>query len=480
MSDFDNFEDFDPFEDVQDDDILESYDSGESVELSLDEQDRRVEAYQKKTQDYMAMAVKPKTYDKVQRLEAIRWLGESGNHEAIPALIKVYEKDKTPGMKEEAAYALGQFKALEIARDNPEMVDEADARIDNIILHDKLGQRANTSKFIIGEIALALLAIVLLGVGFVLAATVGQDRRDARATNAAATLTAQPTPTADTEDIVQAQLQTFYDNLFNDSLFYQEQLLISGREESIDCDLDQLESPSAYQLTSAWDNNTSFQSVVTSLNEAQSLLDGVRVVYTDACTETRPIPRQESIDLGGDVLAAQNILDSAREDLNAAGVEVTEQAFMTSTPEPTDIPTETSEPTLTPDISEIRIPLIEIERIIEQMTDLQGATSLIVFYWGEVVTNNTLYLSGCNQPQPLIPEDYTLDPEFVGISAQLDSAVSNVNTGLQLTRAAVSDFYAACESGELPEDPRASLDQSNAAQSAMDAATAALDLLQGR
>src|SRR5689334_3095547 len=109
--------------DFEQDDISKGFED-EGDGMSVAETERRQAEFQATVQKNMDIIVKPKQYDANKRREAIRWLGEAGDPDAIPALLKVYQKDKTPGFKEEAAYALGQFKALGEALDDDETEQE--------------------------------------------------------------------------------------------------------------------------------------------------------------------------------------------------------------------------------------------------------------------------------------------------------------------------------------------------------------------
>lgn len=483
MSDFDDLEDFDldafDVDKNNDDDILDSFedeDDGDRPELSEEEIFARIDAYQDKTKQSMLMIIKPKQFDKAQRLEAIKWLGETGNTEAIPALLKVYNKDKTPGMKEAAAYALGQFKALDLEYDDLEVEQDARERVDNIILYGEIGKTVSSGKFIGIEIALIVLAVILFGAGFVLSQTVGAQRADARATDISATQTAQPTPTPDTEDIVRSQLQAYYEALVSDADFFRQELAVATREESIDCETD-LANPPEYNLSELWANDSNFNAISTQLNDIQTQMTDVRNAYSTACSTLQPIPRTDALDYGGTILTLQQGLGTVREAFNTVGIELTEEVFMTSTPAPTAT-ADTLEPTATADISDLTIPILELEQIINQMTALQSATPRTAFNWQQLVDTQQVYLSGCNQPEPTIPEDYTLSEEFVGINPSLDSAVINVNTALQLTRTANSAFYATCSSGEVPENAQAFLDQINLAETAFTSASNSLNNLQ--
>lgn len=478
MSDFDDF-DLEPFDEDDDADILDSYedeDDGDRSSLSYDEIERRVEAYEAKTKENMQIIIKPKQFDKDKRLEALRWLGEAGNPKAIPALLKVYHKDKTPGMKEEAAYALGQLKALDLEYDDLEVEPEARKRVDDMILYGNFGKRGGAGRLILAEVALVILAIILFAVGFVLMQTVGVERANTRATNESATLTAQPTATPDTEDLVRTQLQDYYQALLSDANFFQQQLAVATREESIDCTTT-LANPSPYTLSPMWEDNPQFSAVANELNGLRGQMAEVRSEYRDACDTLQPIAREDALAYGSTILSVQQGLGLVRDLLSSAGIEVTEQVFMTSTPAPTATG-EAVVPTATTDSSDLTIPILELERIIDQMTDLQGATTRTIFNWQQMVDTQQLYLSGCNQPEPTIPNDYVLGDAYTATSANLDSAVTNVNTALQLTRTANSAFYAACESGELPENIQAFFDQASLANTAFDSARNNLNAIQ--
>ena len=476
MSDFDDF-DFGDFGDESADDILDSFDDGDASaqeDLSGDEVNRRVESYQKQTKQNMRKAVKPKQFKKNERLEAIRWLGESGNPEAISALVKVYKKDKTPGMKEAAAYALGQFKAHKRDEDDPEMAAIADQRVNDIILYEKFGKTASATGLIILEILLVILAIVLFSVGGVFSV----QNANIRATAIIQMTTDAPTWTPDTEDALQNDLETYFADLTADANFYQQQLAAASRGESTNCNLGLLANAPNYNLSTAWADDDRYIPVATELNDIRSQMSDVRTAYADSCNSGIVLSREQALDLGGIIITVQRALSSTRETLNSSGIEVTEQVFATSTPVPTDTP-DPAIPTATEDLTAVNDIIIDMERIINDMT-FRGPTTAIVFNWQQVVDNGQLYISGCNQPEPIIPPDYVLPADLAGTSPQLDSALNNLNIGLQSTRLAVTAFYESCASGEVPADAGGRLAQAQLAGTAFASATNDLNAIQGR
>jgi hypothetical protein len=461
-----------------DDDITKGFDDGgeSERELSVAETERRQAEFQKQVDKHKNIILKPKQFDANKRRESIRWLGEAGDPDALPALVKVYQKDKTPGIKEEAAYALGQFKALGEALDDPETADEAYNILDQIVLQGKFGKRANALPLILLEILMVIVAIVLFGMGLFFAGTVAVPRQGTQTAVQAITETARPTATPDTEDIMVSQLQTYYAELVADAQVYQFELVKAGRGDSINCDDGVFNYPPVYELSPLWAGNEGYSSVVELLNEAHGLLDTVHQAYSAACLNNRPIPPEEALSLGRSVLDAQAKLDDALVALNSAGVEVTEPPQTSPTPRPTDPATATA----TADLSFVEDELVALDVIIGEMSTIQGPAQTLRSYWTQVTSTNTVYRSGCNLEAPIIPADHVLAPNNQGLFPQLDSAVENVNTGLQLLRDASNSFYAMCNSGTVPEDAGIRLDQTNTAINAFNTARQELDALRGR
>jgi len=458
MSDFDEFDSFDDFDLAEfddapaDDDVFDSFDDdvfddpvddSSADTPSAAEVSRRLDEYEKKTTDYRRRIVKAKQFNKEQRAEAVEWLGESGNPLAIPELIKVYRKDKTPGMKEKAAYALGQMKALQQQLNDPETEAETSQRIYDMVTKDQYGKSASAIPLIIIEVVLVVVAIVLFIVGGILNANAATQRAE----NEAATQTAMPTPTMDTIDALQNDLNTYYTALVEDSVLLQQDLNQVGRGNEMTCDTDALQNPSPYTLSPQWE--TQYSDVVTQLNDFRTELNTIRQPYLETCSGGL-MNAEEANSLLDTLVGIQLTFNDLSDALNDAGIEVPEPAIPTQPPlEETDEPQATPLPVDTADLNAV---IIDLERLITDMTDLQGSTSQINFYWQQVVDNGELYISGCNQPPPIVPEDYELDASLVGISTDLDTAVSNVNIALSTTRDAINAFYAACEAGEVPEN----------------------------
>lgn len=494
MADYDEFDDFledyeeddDEAQDDADSEKEEEKDEEVEEELSEDEQVKRVEAFQKLQKRNMLMAVKPKKFKPEQRKDAIRWLGEAGDPTSIPALIKVYRKDKTPGMKAESAYALGQLRAMGDALDDPEMEEQAYDLLNKIVLHQKFGKRVNESMFKLIEMGLGASAAVLFIIGMIAMFLVGIPAAEEAAIveeiSVQETLTAAPSPTSDSELVVQDQLQDYYAQLNHDTNFFQFEMLTAGRGGSITCedlspddDIPLYYSHPSYNLSSNWIDNPRFTPIANKLNEVRDLFEPARQAHANSCSNGQVIVGQEALDLGTNVLNAQAILREASELLSGAGLEVPTAQFASPTP----VPTNTPQATATFDLNSANVYIGEIERLITDMTGPRGTTTALVFNWQQVIDSGQMYREGCNAGAPFIPDDYALPAELVGSFTQLDTAVENVNIALLTTRQASSAFYTACSSGEVPEDAANRLAQASLALNAFAAAQAELINIRG-
>jgi HEAT repeat protein len=443
-------------------------------ELSFEEEEKRLDDFQALQKLNMQKAVKSKRFKPEERKAAIRWLGEAGDPTSIPALIKVYQKDKTPGMKEEAAYALGQLKAMGDALDDPETDVRAYELLNAIVLYGKFGKRSNTEMFRLLEMGLGISAVVLFIVGFLTMFLVGIPAANNRATVAAVTIAYQtdvaPTWTPDTEDIVQMQMQDFYAELLEDATSLQFQVVTASRGQSIDCSSDLLNRPARYALSSRWAGDPRFTPIVDKLNEARDTLTTVREAYDSSCNTNTAIERQTAVNLGSEVLDAQTLLREASEFLATAGFDVPTVVFASPTPAPSNTPA----PTATFDLAVTDTYIGQIERLIADMTGPRGIASNNVFYWQQVIESGQIYREGCNLGAPTIPEDYALPAELVAVYVQLDTAVENLNIALLTMRQSSSAFFTACSSGEIPDDAASRLAQANLAVNAFAAAQAEL------
>lgn len=473
MSDF-NFDQDDFFEDYEDEEEAGDSDAAAStaLELSQEEIEKRMAAFEKEQKRKMHIASKPKQFNPEQRKEAVRWLGEAGHPGSVPVLLKVYQKDRTPGMKEEAAFALGQIKALGQALEDPDPVlaEEADALFNDIILHNKFGKRVDTSRFGMIEIGLGISAGVIFVLAIIMMIAVAGPRNAQRAEVAAVTAAFEtqvaPTPTEDTQDIVEGLIEDYYAQLLQDANTYQLQLVIAGRGESIDCSPDAFKRPEAFQLSDKWASDPNYAPIVQTLNSIRDALTPVRQAYDNSCSSKQPISREETLSLGTTVLNAQSQLRDTETLFTNSGLAVPTVELASATPQPTEIPL----PSATPDVASASDTIDQLDRLISDMLDPRGAASNVVLYWEQTINANEMYREGCNEGQVTIPDDYTLSADLQATFPHLDLAVQNLNVGLQTLRQTSAAFFNACAAGALPDDASQQLTVANLAKSAFQAA----------
>jgi len=483
MSDFD-FDQDDFFEDYEEEaeesaEAKAKNDEPAEEVLSQAETEKRMAAFQQLQKRNMQIIVKPKQFKPEQRKEAVRWLGEAGDPTAVPALLKVYMKDKTPGMKEEAEYALGQIKAMGHALEDAEMQDEAEALFRGIVFYGKFGKRVDTGRFKMIEMGLAISAIVLVVLGvfamFAVAAPKKAAAEAESAVTAAYETSVAPTPTPDNDETVQASLSDYYAALKSDANNYQFELLKAGRGESINCQPDFLNKPNNYTLTATWSDNADYVAIAAALNAVHDALAPVSDAYQESCNTQMALDQTTALDLGTTVLDVQKQLKAVETLFQDSGVEIPVIELATPTPQPTDIP----EPTATPDLAAAEDTIIQLERIITDMTDPRGSATTLVAYWQQVASSNQMYREGCNTGSLTIPGEYTLPAELQGAFPDLDSAVQKINVGLVTLRESSDAFFAACADGNVPDNANDRLTQASFAKNTFTAAQVELDKLSG-
>jgi hypothetical protein len=455
------------------DDILQSYEDGE--ELTEDEQDRRLEAFMKQVKKRLKIlhnkSSKGRTYTSEQRIAAINWLGESGELEAIPHLVKFYRQEKDPAVKAAITAALGRYKALGDAMDDPETAPDAQARLEKIVYYGQFGKRANRGRLTMVQIGLVISLAILVSAALFVPPLV-KEAPEVVATREAATQAALPTNTPDTPEIVGMQLQEFYTALAADASTFQQQFLRVTREGGQDCNVT-FNNPSVFVLSPGGQAESTLVEIANTLNTVYESLNTLRDPFNQACAQNVPLTRDDALNYGSVVVEVQRQLNTIPGLFGQVGMEVATQVVVTPTPEPTAVP----EATATPNLTDARTHIASLELRIRQMVEPRGAASLMEVYWGNLREFGSS--EGCRQPAPIIPEDYIL-PEDIGNNfPALREATDNINLGLLLTRQNVTAFSAACQSEDPGEQVAERLQQITAAREAFQDAQDALDSLQG-
>ncbi len=448
------------------DDILEGWQDDGRPELTQEEQESRAQAFQVDVDKRIEKLLRPKSYGAAERREAARWLGESGEIRAIEPLVKVYHKDPTPGMKETAAYALGQFKALEQALADPDEEMKALTNLENIVMYREFGGRDEGSNRGV-QLGLGVLLVVLVLAGLGINVT-GIATRDA-----APTLVAGgdlPTPTPDTIEWRQTRLRTMYLDLRTDAETLRaefQQVTREGGRGGQDCSVT-FNDPDEITMTAS--SQPILVDIADQLNAIENNLDVVLVGFRQACRDNRPLTSDE-------------VLNEYADELNEAQRQLVEVVglFETGSIEipPTGVPTETPVPSPTPeptvDPQEVNSHRLSLQQIITSMTGQRGAASRVQIYWTDV--QETGSTGGCNQiPEP-IPENYDVPDDIAARLPDLERAETSVTIGLDLTRRSQDAFFEACETNSLSQSVGQQVDVITTAINAFEDAQQNLDNL---
>ncbi len=446
--------------------------------------------------------------DPGDRQEAALWLGESGAPKAITALRKIYEKDKkNPKVQQAAAYALGQFKALDqaIEREPGETVGEALNRAENrdvvkllesIALYDERGRRPGS-----GRSWLVMLVLLLVTLGGLVVANLSLQGMNAGEAVKTAIRSTSGTPTERALDELGLRLA----ELQQDTRWLQNEFF-SGRTEGLNCGI-KFENPAEFIPDSAVAAALPIvQTITDDYNSALQTYQIARQPYDAACRDSAFVFEAEfelEVDASLATLAeltntitsliadvngargqlaataaaeGQATLDAqATAELLKATTDADEATRAASTDEATPEPTE--EPTSPMSAVDVRSQTGALYTLIDQATGQRGFVSQLNQYWTEVRdTGNT---RGCSQEQPVIPEDYVLPENIIVQSPELVSATEQVNTGLRAARDGWAYFDRSCKNGAVAGNYQVGLSTTDLATLAFNEATRILDALTG-
>lgn len=481
-----------------DDELVAGLDDDARVSAGDDQEfEQKLAEFMREVDKHINTIMKPKQFKAPQRLESVRMLGELGEIKAIKALVTVYHKDKTPGIKEAAAKSLGMFRALQEALEDNETSQYASDLLDGIVRRRALGKPARfqpeTLRLVLIGLTVSLVVLFALGMVLAGAKSAGAAASAAELTAMAAQGTLPPTmvanidpttgniivtPTGQAE--VASLLSDYYVALSQDISVLQTQLRAITREQTPDCTVTFL-NPTAIvlppNLTAA--SHPALAAAADTLTGAGIDVALVRDAFTVSCQGPQ-MSREEANTYDGNLTSVQTRLKDIPAQLTEAGVIVPPTATAmvpteppTNTPPPTDTPT--PEPTTDPRI--ITTHKVGLQRIIDVMMGRNGHIVSLQSYWQDVVTTGTT--AGClTLPAPTLPENYVL-PEDVGLLIpELAQAAVNVNTGLALARQSWQAFELGCNAKNLPTAAATQTQVAETARQAFAEAQANLDAIQ--
>jgi hypothetical protein len=425
--------------------------------------------------------------DVSERIAAAEWLGEAAAEPAIEALVIVYEDDPDPRVRAAAAYALGQFKAVDRALKKGQE-DKVVALISAVENEGRLGRRARKAG-VIKSILSLLLALIVLGLAWqflpagVLAGVLPEIPRPGPAIDfagrAAAVAPFQPTLSN-----VSANLRTLQSQFTG---------VLAGNP--LDCtaffniDLAPVPVPAAYPDAAE---------LAARINELVSIEAAARGIYDARCNAGGSMDVPAAAAALAPMAPALQALDA----ISAAYTEfstVPEGAATLAPAQPTGVPAAatgesaqpgaTTGPAATPVIITPTVGIVIVDpqvatRDLFEIVDAvgranaRGPGALILQYWTDASVGGQT--QGCNDVTTvsLIPVNYDLPADVAAAVPELNEAARAVNTALESLRSSWTAFSSACQVGNLRDLAQTQIGVVQAALSQVDIASTLLLALQ--
>ena len=429
----------------------------------------RVAAFQRDVDRNIAILMSPKKFDTKKRLAAARWLGESGEPKAIESLVKVYKRDRSANMRQAAEYALGQFRALEMALEGTaQEQDEALQLIEQIVNKGQMGSRTRWSGRRLGIISVVLMA--LLAVWIVLASVLGPQQEAGpivaaaiSATPAPELPTSTPTPTPD-PGVTVRDLQALYISIDEDARALQEQYNTITRQEAQNCGL-VFNAPEALSTDLNLANFPAIGELAEALEALRVTIEALRDPFQTSCRTGIAIARTQALRLGDELIAAQITLAQVPELFNAIDLN-----RVINNPDAAPVATQAPDNVAatiapSPTFANLQVHALTATGVISEMSNLRGANTLLLQYWTDVQTGGAT--AGCREIPPTIPQDYVLPAQDQALApAALIDAIETLNLGLNLTRQSWAAFNIACSDNSLTEIVSAQIQFTQLAQEA--------------
>jgi hypothetical protein len=447
-----------------------------------------------------------------ERREAALQLGERAYADAIPDLIRVYQKDKNKHVREAAAYALGMFRAAEIKLQTRDRDDVYELLED--VDEGELGSRADRGALIRRIVALALTLVALIAAYVLLPTRVptvslGPIQIASSLSEDAAPILADlregQTKLRDNINNLRTELDALANGgslscqaFFNELFLYELSPAAAGAYPAIPPIVSDYNSGvRIFGASFARYDTACFGATALTADEARALSLGMtpaveglaRMEANLTAAQTQPTPIPPTPIPPTDAPAVVPPTDAApalptdapTADPAAPTADPALPTLQPTADVPTAIPTDapTLEPTLIPTLTPgegVFAPINAMYNIIDEVTSPRGAAALLVQYWQDVV--DTGATTGCNAPRPTIPSDYTasIASDLPNLNA-LESARGLVNTALSDLRIGWTNLRGACNTGGLASQGQPELLRARNVLNNFTSARAALDAL---
>ncbi len=395
------------------------------------------------------------------RRDAALMLGELAADSAVDELISVYLNDTNAKVRDAAAYALGQFRAVDAALQAGKE-EKVTKLLTKVEIEGKIGQRRRIGRWVKTALALMLSCVALfalyayLPAGALSSVVPTIERPIDYAAKAAAAGRIRP---------IFNQLR---DNLT--TLQSQFQAVLGGGAFDCQAYFNDLQ-PGAFSQVNVGAFPDLVQ-VVDLLNDTLNREQAARARFDAACSGAETLDAQSIGPIYAMIVPAMQALPAAEDILRVAEsaqppavVETLpsgETGIVTEAPatqvEATVAPVETSVPTIPPTSApptrEIAIvdpdtALRNLLAISDSLTAPRGAGSLILQYWTDAGAFGQT--QGCNDlsTPTLIPANYELPADVAQAVPQLSEATRLINESLTAIRTSWMLFGGACQTGNL-------------------------------
>lgn len=455
----------------------DQFTAGGGAALSDAEIARREELFHKRVKKQVAIMMSPKKFNDKQRAAAARMLGEYGEPTSIPYLLKAYKTDKSRAVRKAAEESLGMLKALGelVLSDDPELQQVAGEVVSDIVLYNRLGRPSRVPAGAVRAFSV-LLILLAIGVVSVTVALVPNPNNDpslipleVHLTQTAAVITPPPTPTSSDPALLLEQFRDLYVTLDAESRVLQAQMLLIARQQPQDCTLI-FRAPGPYTLPEILTTRPGIEELVATYNRAETTIARVRDAFQQSCRTLQPIPSQQALDLGRELIEAQRELSNAAPIFTTLGVE------LPPTPTAILVPTNTPEPSPTPDFTAARVQIRSMSTLLNEMLGPRGKATLLNAYWQGAAGGAS---EGCLQmPPPLIPNDVIVVEAAADVLPELVPLAETINQALAIIRNSYQAFDTGCNTNRLRQLVDSQLPVTQSALNALTEVQARLNALQ--
>ncbi len=386
------------------------------------------------------------------RREAALWLGEAAVVEAVPDLVRVFQTDRNRGVRSAAAYALGQFRAVEVALEDGKQA-EVEKLLHRVEAEGKYGSRGSPGRWLrltlgllLSFVAFAALAWIVYGGPEAIAAALR-----AVLPNAAAQAAATP----DLPELAgyTAGLRSAFTPVSADVTTLQQQYTTALAGNPPDCAV-VFHRTEPFALAEAGALRYPELGVLAArINEMQSSFSQSVAAFEAACQSGAPLTAASA----GPMYALLRPAVDYAPQIEAALAALEARLTPTPTPSPTATPTPTETPvppSATPRVTPIpttditltdpRRHLAALYALVDSMIGVGGQANALRENW------QTAFISvrpaACGARQPVLPDSYVLTEAEAAASPELAAAVDLINNGLELLQTSWTNLVLACNS----------------------------------